>query len=162
MSEKEEKQRVTILVNPKILERWDKLADEVCSGNRTALIHNAVRIYELFIANQLNGDQTQSIETQLEQIKLLIEGLHERANLLNKKEKEIDDEFKKIDTTEIKDFDIVAKRILDLLEGWGSLPESTIQTHLNYPGWIVWTVLKKLKTMKKVKVERGEWKLYAK
>lgn len=149
-------------MNPKILEHWDKLADEACSGNRTAMIHNAVKVYELFIKNQLNGDQKQGIETQLEQIKVLIEGLHERANLLDKKEKEIDKEFKKIDTTEIKDFDIVANRILDLLKNWGSLPENTIQTHLNYPGWIVWTVLKKLKAMKKVKVERGEWSIYAK
>lgn len=155
------KHRVNLLVNTEILEQWDRLASSI-GCDRTALIHNAIKVYELFITNQLNGDRKRDIEEQLEQILILIEGLHQREKLLDKGEKAIDDEISAVNTENIKDFNIVADKILELLKNWGPLPESTISAHLQYPGWIIWTVLKKLKTMKKVKVERGEWLLYAK
>lgn len=65
-----------------------------------------------------------------------------------------------INTDGIHDFDIIADKILNLLRGWGSLPEETIAVHLQQSGWITWAVLKKLKAMKKVKNEHCEWQLY--
>ena len=156
----EEKKLVTLWVNRKKLKQWDEFAKQI-GTNRTAMIHNAVAIYELFIRNQLNGDSKRSIEQQLEQIKLLIENLYERKKLLNKEKENIEQELKATTIEDIPDFDIIADKILKLLENWGSLPEVSITAHLQYPGWIIWTILKKLKTMKKVKIERGEWSLYA-
>jgi len=124
------------------------------------MLHNAVKVFELFVNNQLNGDKKESIEAQLEQIKNLLESFQERKHLLEKEKGDIEVSFDSVDTKEIKDFDIVSERILELIKSWGSLNETTISAHLNYPGWLVWTVLKKLKAMKKVKVESGEWSLY--
>ncbi|MFW9970923.1 MAG: hypothetical protein ACFFDF_12060 [Candidatus Odinarchaeota archaeon] len=148
-------------VDENILKKWDDLAKSV-GVNRTSMIHNAVQVYELFIENQLNGDQKESILEQLEQIKILIEGLEYRELQLNKEQKEIEKEFKSIDIDNLEDFNIISEKILKLLENWGALPYETIATHLGYPLWIIWTVLKKLKQKKKVKVERGEWSLYVK
>jgi len=146
-------------VNETILEQWDQLANKI-GTNRTAMIHNAVSVYRLFIENQLNGSR-ESIEEQLKQIKEVIEGLQNKKKLLELQESTDDEVFLNRTTDAIKDFDVVAEKIMTLLDSWGSLPESTIAAHLQYPGWIVWTVLKKLKALKKVKVENGEWSLHA-
>ena len=154
------KKKISLNVEENILKKWDEFADSVGS-NRTAMIHNAIVIYELFVRNQLNGDQKESILDQLDQIKTLIEGLEYRENQLYNERKEIDKSIKSIDIDNIEDFNLISEKIIKLLENWGDLPESTIAAHLQYPGWIIWTVLKKLKQKKKVKVERGEWSLYA-
>lgn len=146
-------------MNETILEQWDQLANKI-GTNRTAMIHNAVSVYRLFIENQLNGSR-ESIEEQLKQIKEVIEGLQNKKKLLELQESTDDEVFLNRTTDAIKDFDVVAEKIMTLLDSWGSLPESTIAAHLQYPGWIVWTVLKKLKALKKVKVENGEWSLHA-
>jgi len=144
-----------------ILKKWDELADSV-GLNRTAMIHNAIMIYDLFIQNQLNGDQKESILEQLDQIKTLIESLEYRENQLYNERKEIDRSIKSIDIDNIEDFNLISEKIIKLLENWGALPETTIAAHLQYPSWIIWTVLKKLKQKKKVKVKNGEWCLYEK
>ncbi|MGQ4874524.1 MAG: hypothetical protein ACP6IY_10685 [Promethearchaeia archaeon] len=141
-----------------ILRKWDELAARI-GISRTSLIHNAIEIYNLFINNQLNDNRDDAIKEQLNQIEELIKGLELKKRLLEKENEKIDSELA-VSDIEIKDFNIVAERILSLLRDWGALPESTIAAHLQYPGWIVWTVLKKLKANKKVKVERGEWLLY--
>jgi len=122
-------------------------------------------IYKLFITNQLNGDKTESIKEQIEQIKLLIEGLHQRERYLEKDEKAIEERIREASTKDILDFDIISQHLLTLLGQWGALVEDTIFAHfhakgLTYPNWVIWTVLKKLKEMKKVKVVNGEWSLY--
>lgn len=154
------KRRVNILVNQKTLKQWDELADTI-GISRTALIHNAIKIYELFITNQLNGDQKSNIKEQLEQIKLILTGLQEREHIVNKEAITLEKEIEAIDIDDFHDFNLVAEKILSLLKNWGSLPESTISAHLQYPSWIIWTILKKLKVNKKLKIEKGEWSLYA-
>jgi len=66
-----------------------------------------------------------------------------------------------LNTEDIPDFDLISDKILNLLSGWGSLPENTITAHLQYSGCIIWTVLKKLKAMNKVKYENSEWQLFS-
>ena len=153
------KKRISLLVEKGILKQWDDLASKI-GTDRTSMIHNAVKVYDLFINNQLNGNKDEDIKDQLGQIIALIEGLKLKRKVVNT---ELDSEeyFKSLNREDIPDFDIIAEKVLKLLDGWGALPDSTIATHLQYPTWIIWTVLKKLKSMKKVKVERGEWTLYA-
>jgi hypothetical protein len=141
------------------LKKWDELAQSI-GTNRTDMIHNAVQIYELFISNQLNGNRESSIIAQLEQIKMLLKGLDQREKILHEEQDEIENSLNSIDIDDHGDFAVVADKILDLLKNWGSLSSDTISIHLNYPGWIIWTVLKKLKSRKKVKVENGEWMLF--
>lgn len=128
--------------------------------DRTSLIHNAVQIYELFLSNQLNGSKEDSIIKQIEQIKILVEGMQQKEDFLLREKREIEDRFNEVSIDDIEDFNLVAERILDLLGNWGKLQSDTISLHLKYPGWIVWTVLNKLKARKKVKVENGEWSLF--
>lgn len=141
------------------MKQWNDLSDSL-GISRTAMIHNAVKIYDLFIKNQLNGNNPENLKEQLEQIRLLLDGITSRENQLNKEKKEIDNTLSSINIDDINDFNIVASKILNLLENWGSLPSDTISLHLKYPGWIVWTVLKKLKEKKKVKLQNTEWCLY--
>ena len=155
------KKKLSMNVEKNTLKQWDELAESI-GCDRTAMIHNAVKVYELFLTNQLNGDKKESIQEQLNQLKTLIEGFETREFTLTKRDKEIDTNLQSIDIDNIQDFTIISEKLLHLLDGWGSLPEQTIATHLQYPTWIVWTVLKKLKALKKVKVENGEWKLFDK
>ncbi len=154
------KKHVTIRVEKDTLKQWDEFAKSI-GTNRTAMIHNAVKIYQLFIKNELNQDHEDNIKEQLDHIESLIQGLKIKQDLLIKEKEVINESISSINIDDIKDFNIISNKILDLLKNWGSLPESTISVHLQYPGWIIWTVLKKLKAMKKVKVENGEWCLYS-
>lgn len=154
-----ENKRVNLWVRKDILKKWDELAESI-GTNRTDMIHNAVKIYELFIYNQLNGNRESSINQQLDQIRMLLKGFDQREAHLYKEKNEIEESLNSIEIDDMEDFSLVANKILDLLKNWGSLPSETISLHLKYPGWIIWTVLKKLKTMKKVKVEKGEWMLF--
>lgn len=147
------KRRVNILVNQETLKQWDELSDTI-GISRTAMIHSAVKVFELFVSNQLNGNQRESIKEQLEQIKIILTGLQERENIIDKETKKLEKEIEAIDIDDFHDFNLVAEKILSLLKNWGALPESTIVAHLQYPSWIIWTILKKLK------VEKGEWSLY--
>ncbi|MFX1399372.1 MAG: hypothetical protein ACFFAS_20300 [Promethearchaeota archaeon] len=142
-----------------ILKQWDDLADSI-GTDRTSMIHNAVQIYELFLTNQLNGNKQESIIEQIEQVRILIEGMQHKEDQLLQEQHEIEETFNNIDIGDIEDFNIVSDRILELLQNWGSLQSDTISLHLKYPGWIVWTVLNKLKARKKVKVNNGEWMLF--
>lgn len=155
------KKKISMNVEANILKQWDDLADSI-GCDRTAMIHNAVKVYELFLTNQLNGDKKESVKEQLDQIKVLIEGFSLREKTLDKRDIEIENNLKSIDINDIKDFDVISEKIIKLLEGWGSLPENTIAAHLQYPTWIIWTILKKLKGLKKVKVVNGEWRLFDK
>lgn len=155
------KKKISMNVEANILKQWDELADSI-GCDRTAMIHNAVKVYELFLTNQLNGDKKESVKEQLDQIKVLIEGFSLREKTLDKRDIEIEKNLKSIDINDIQDFDIISEKIIKLLEGWGALPENTIAAHLQYPTWIVWTILKKLKGLKKVKVVNGEWILFDK
>lgn len=149
---------VTLKVKENVLKQWDDLANSI-GISRTGMLHNAVKIYGLFISNQLNGSSKENIKEQLEQIKVLLKGIDSRTNILNNKKTEIEDTIEDLDLSQVQDFEIVSEKIITLLQNWGSLPSDTISIHLSYPGWIVWTVLKKLKANKKVKLENGEWKL---
>lgn len=124
------------------------------------MIHNAIKIYDLFIKNQLNSNSPENLKEQLEQIRILLDGFKSRENQLYKEKKEIDNTLNSINIDDMGDFEVVATKIIMLLENWGSLPSDTISHHLQYPGWIVWTVLKKLKAKKKVKLQNREWSLY--
>ncbi|MFX1236334.1 MAG: hypothetical protein ACFE8P_01295 [Promethearchaeota archaeon] len=141
------------------MKQWDDLADSI-GTDRTSMIHNAVQIYELFLTNQLNGNKQESIIEQIEQVRILIEGMQHKEDQLLQEQHEIEETFNNIDIGDIEDFNIVSDRILELLQNWGSLQSDTISLHLKYPGWIVWTVLNKLKARKKVKVNNGEWMLF--
>lgn len=152
------KKRVNILVEEEILNNWDNFSEKI-GISRTAMIHNAMKIYQMFVEGQLNGDREDVIKDQLDQLEELIKGLETKKRILQNEEKEIETHFEKEDL-EIQDYEIIAGKILELLGSWGALPESTIAGHLSYPNWIIWTVLKKLKAQKKVIVERGEWALY--
>ncbi len=46
------KKRISLNVEILILKKWDELADSV-GLNRTAMIHSAVVVYDLFVKNQL-------------------------------------------------------------------------------------------------------------
>jgi len=138
------------------LKRWDNLKDLI-GTSRTAMIHNAVKVYELFIKNQLNGDNKESIIEHIEQLKTLITSYQERKKLILREKEEIEESFEELNIDDIQDFNLVAEKILNLLKNWGSLPLATISAHLQYPGYIIWTVLKKLQANKKVKVLSGEW-----
>ena len=153
---KKEKKRISILVNPKTLKQWDNLADLI-GTSRTAMIHNAIKVYELFITNQLNGDNKESIIEHIDQLKTLLTSYQERRKLILKEKEEIETSFEDLNIADIQDFNLVSKKILNLLKNWGSLPLATISAHLQYPGYIIWTVLKKLQVDKKVKVVSGEW-----
>ena len=138
------------------MKRWDNLKDLI-GTSRTAMIHNAVKVYELFIKNQLNGDNKESIIEHIEQLKTLITSYQERKKLILREKEEIEESFEELNIDDIQDFNLVAEKILNLLKNWGSLPLATISAHLQYPGYIIWTVLKKLQANKKVKVLSGEW-----
>lgn len=138
------------------MKQWDNLSDLI-GTNRTAMIHNAIKVYELFITNQLNGDSKESIIEHIEQLKTLITSYQERRKLILKEKEEIEVSFEDLNIADIQDFNLVAEKIRNLLENWGSLPLATISAHLQYPGYIIWTVLKKLQADKKVKVVSGEW-----
>ena len=109
------KKKISLNVEINILKKWDELADSV-GLNRTAMIHNAIMIYDLFIQNQLNGDQKESILEQLDQIKTLIESLEYRENQLYNERKEIDRSIKSIDIDNIEDFNLISEKIIKLLE----------------------------------------------
>ena len=115
------KKKISLNVEPNILKDWDDIADSV-GLNRTSMIHNAVKVYELFIKNQLNGDQKANILEQLEQIKLLVEGLDYRESQLFKEKKDIDRSFKSINIENIEDFNIVSEKIIKLLENCRNEP----------------------------------------
>lgn len=138
------------------MKQWDNLSDLI-GTSRTAMIHNAIKVYELFITNQLNGDNKESIIEHIEQLKTLITSYQERRKLILKEKEEIEVSFEDLNIADIQDFNLVAEKIRNLLENWGSLPLATISAHLQYPGYIIWTVLKKLQADKKVKVVSGEW-----
>ena len=121
------------------------------------MIHNAIKVYELFITNQLNGDNKESIIEHIDQLKTLLTSYQERRKLILKEKEEIETSFEDLNIADIQDFNLVSKKILNLLKNWGSLPLATISAHLQYPGYIIWTVLKKLQVDKKVKVVSGEW-----
>ena len=121
------------------------------------MIHNAIKVYELFITNQLNGDNKESIIEHIDQLKTLLTSYQERRKLILKEKEEIETSFEDLNIADIQDFNLVSKKILNLLKNWGSVPLATISAHLQYPGYIIWTVLKKLQVDKKVKVVSGEW-----
>lgn len=138
------------------MKQWDNLSDLI-GTSRTAMIHNAIKVYELFINNQLNGDNKESIIEHIDQLKTLLTSYQERGKLILKEKEDIEISIDDLNIADIQDFNLVAGKITKLLENWGSLPLATISAHLQYPGYIIWTVLKKLQLNKKVKVIAGEW-----
>lgn len=151
------KRDIHILVNEQILKHWDELADSI-GISRTAFLHNSAKLYEMFIKNQLNSEDERDIKEQLNQIETLIKGLAKQKQFLLKEKDTIGREIEENDF-ESDNLEIVKTRVLALLKDWAPtrLSEQTIAGHLRYPTWIVWAVLKKLKSQKVITLKRGEW-----
>jgi predicted transcriptional regulator len=122
------------------------------------MIHNAVRIYQKFINDQLNKNTETGIRSRLKSIEELIKGLKTKQQLIEQEKHEINNKASKLDISQ-EDYKIISKKILQLLGDWGALNERTIANHLNYPTWIIWTVLNKLKANGDVKLKGGEWRV---
>jgi hypothetical protein len=146
-------------VNEKKLREWDNLAKEL-GVSRTAMIHNAINIYRLFIEKKLDSKQKEAIEDKLESIEALLEGLIAKRKLIEKEDERDVNEVKELEKPTIKDYDTIQNDIIKLLRSWGSLSEETIRSHLHYPGYLIWVVLTKMKKEKIVYIRNGEWDLY--
>lgn len=154
-----EKTLISLRVNEKKLKEWDNLAEEL-GVSRTAMIHNAVNIYRLFIEKKLDSKQKEAIEDKLNSIEALLEGLRAKRTLIEKEDKREVNEVKELEKPTIKDYDTIQNDIVKLLRSWGSLSEETIRSHLHYPGYLIWVVLTKMKKEKIVYIRNGEWDLY--
>ena len=152
------KKKVHFLVELEKLKEIDNFRKEKLGNiSRTAMILNGLEIYMLFMKKQLMNHENGS-NIQLRNIEQMIQTFTEKKIFVKTEEVHLNEDINAISNKEIQDFDIIAEKILSMLENWGPSTIEAMASHLPYNKPLMWVVLKKLQKAKRVKVDNGEWR----
>lgn len=138
------------------MKSWDDLKNEL-GITRAAMIRRAVDVYKMFVHQQLNGDSSNVIMKQLEEIETLIQSLKSQKEYKLEQIKEIE---KQVPKPDILNYEGLKEDIISALKNWG--PKSLVMisrlTKIDEP--IAFVILKSLKDERLVDLNKQfEWEL---
>jgi histidyl-tRNA synthetase len=154
------KTQITILLSLELLSKIDALKEKL-GISRASLIANSVRIYELFMNNQLNSNANSesSIKEQMNRIEIMLNKLNDEESRLKN---EIRLEMKNVPVikNEIKNFDEIKTEITKILSKFKTLSISMLSKLLNYEEGVLFMICTQLEKDEIITLnEKCEWSL---